>query len=170
MSIQFSGQKFLISIAVIFCAILFTLIITFIYLFTSIQSEQGAEKDKALEEAKAASSLEDVNQSYIYNGDQSYYVFTGNTPDQDEIHVFVPQGESGEVEWTEASEGLTQEEMKQKWSSACEQCDLLDMNLGIMNNRYIWEIIYEKNNRLYFQTFRFINGELYDSISFLNNK
>ncbi|GEL76181.1 cell wall elongation regulator TseB-like domain-containing protein [Tenuibacillus multivorans] len=164
--LQISGRKLLLSSLTILTIVILCLLILLIFIYTGIRQDQNDAKSYAVELAINESPLTQEESVGEFTGEQAYMVVTGKNEDDERIHVFVPENAEESPQWVSSSEGISKEEMRQKWSQDCGNCHLNSMNLGILNNRYVWEIIYEKNNRLYFQTFRFSNGELYDSISF----
>ncbi|SEP66802.1 Uncharacterized protein YpmB [Piscibacillus halophilus] len=149
--------------------IIFIVVLSVIY--NGVQNDKNAVYDEAIEQAFAETPINSVTSSSLFNGRQSYVVITGEDEEGNTLYVFVPQinseeEEDAEIKYVQSDEGLTENEMLEQWESNCEECDLDSIQLGVLNNRYVWEIIYERQGRLYFQTFRFDNGELYDSISF----
>ncbi|RPF55794.1 uncharacterized protein YpmB [Aquisalibacillus elongatus] len=161
-------RKVLLICLTILIAIAIIGLFTFLIIYNGIQNDMSEMEERSINQAKSNSPIETVEGVRQFNGQSSYIVVTGQNENEKLLHAFIPDSndEELEVEWVEAEEGLTEEEMLTEWRNNCSQCDLMSITPGIMNSRYVWEIIYEENNRIYFQTYRFINGEIYDSISF----
>ncbi|MGP4071918.1 cell wall elongation regulator TseB-like domain-containing protein [Piscibacillus sp. B03] len=150
-----------------------TFVVVLSVTYNQVQGDKVALHEETLNKAISETPLVGSNSYSLFNGRHSYVVIEGIDDDERSLYAFVPydleeEGEENlpEVNYVYQEEGLNEDEMLEKWSSNCEQCKLDEMNLGIVNNRVVWEMIYERNQRLYFQTYRFDNGELYDSISF----
>ncbi|MGM8213947.1 cell wall elongation regulator TseB-like domain-containing protein [Bacillaceae bacterium W0354] len=165
---QFTGRKIVITVSILLITLIIGLIFLFTLIYYDINQELQADSEDAIQLAMNHAPIEQVTSTYFYNGEQSYTVLKGDNNDKEIIYVFVPKNisNSDEIKWIEQSEGLTKEEIISQFNNSCNHCDLLQVTPGILNDQFIWEIVYETNERILFQTFRFTNGELYDSISF----
>ncbi|WP_343782550.1 DUF5590 domain-containing protein [Alkalibacillus silvisoli] len=141
------------------------------YFYYEIQGTHNDEQQTYINIALDYSPIETVEKDYAYNGEEDYTVVQGIDEDE-RYYTFVPKKEElneDDVEWILEDEGITEEELISEWRKDCSNCKLLNVTPGIMNDQFIWELIYENENRMYFRTFLFETGELYDSISFNKN-
>ncbi|WP_027963350.1 DUF5590 domain-containing protein [Halalkalibacillus halophilus] len=146
------------------------IIVLFSYIYYDIHAEK---QDREMEHANFAlehSPIDTVEETYIFNGSNSYTVVEGYEGET-LLYVFVPVEEDQELEpnqldWISQEEGVSKEEVYSNWEGDCDNCTLLTLTPGKLNEQVIWELTYTNNDRYFFQTYRFSNGELYDSISF----
>ncbi|WP_279401540.1 cell wall elongation regulator TseB-like domain-containing protein [Piscibacillus salipiscarius] len=131
--------------------------------------------DQAKSKAIKDTPLTKVESASLFNGRNSFVSIKGKDEESKPLFAFIPQlnqkqNESDqkqpETHYVYADQGFTKDEIIKQWGSNCQNCDLDEVTIGMLNNRVVWEIIYERDNRLIFQTYRFDTGELYDSISF----
>lgn len=167
-SLQFTGRKFWLTVLTVIFTILIGIIFLFLLIYRDISNEVQADTENAFQLAVQYSPIEKALLVYIFNGDDSFFVVKGENDEGEIIYSFIPQQftDEEEVIWINESEGISEQDILNKFRNQCQSCELHQISPGILNNRFIWEIIYEDQDRVYFQTYRFSTGELYDSISF----
>ncbi|WP_188205996.1 cell wall elongation regulator TseB-like domain-containing protein [Alkalibacillus aidingensis] len=146
-------------------------LVVFSYFYNTIQSELKAKQASYATIATEHSPIETIKETYVYNGDGPYTVVYGQQ-DHESYYVFVPQKDDlteDDLKWINTEDGLSKDDMLTIWEEDCDDCQLMSIVPGVVNDEYIWEIIYEDANRMYFQTYFFSDGDLYDSISFRKN-
>lgn len=164
-------QKWVLLSLSIMMTVLIVFIVVSSFLYYDIQGGQGEQQQTYIDIALETAPIEQVETDYVYHGDEAYTVVLGQS-EEESLYVFVPQKDSlnpDDVSWTSANDVMSKEEIRNKWQQSCSNCDLLSITPGMMNGRYIWELIYEENDSMVFRTYTFEEGDVYDSISFSQN-
>ena len=154
----------IITLIVLFLVALFSILMVTSY---NTKKDHKDHMERVAEIALEHGPIESVDESFEFNGESSYFVYLGKNNEDKAYYVFVPKTEKvEEMKTLEQENGLTKEEMLNQWYSQCTHCELVSISPGIIQDRFIWEVIYTTSEQYYFQNFHFSDGEIYDSISF----
>ncbi|SRR5690554_3203849 len=167
-SFNLNGRKLIKYLAILLITLLIGAIFLFILIYIDIRDELQKETEQAIEYSILYSPIEEALETYTFNGEKPYDVIKGENESGESLYVFIPKNltHTDEIKWIEEEAGLKKDDLLNRFRTNCSNCSLIEINPGILNNQFVWEVIYEQNDRMYFQTYRFSNGELYDSISF----
>ncbi|MDV2580803.1 hypothetical protein [Alkalibacillus haloalkaliphilus] len=168
---QFFSNKIVLLVVTVLAISMMIAVVLFSYFYFEIQGTHNEEQRTYSNIAVDHSPIETIEDDFYYNGEQTYTVVQG-VGDGERYFTFVPKKdnlEEDDISWVLESEGVSKDDILSEWQQDCSNCNLLHITPGIMNERTIWEVVFEDDDRMYFRTYLFETGELYDSISFSKN-
>ena len=115
--------------------------------------------------AKEEFQLKSIEDSYVYNGSQSYTVVIGNTAEEEPRVAFLPMEAEGEMDTRLVDEGISKDEVLDMLYKEDAPSKIVSAKIGYESVGPIWEIIYldqEKTFNYYYVYFD--NGELWRTI------
>ncbi|MBM7552495.1 DUF5590 domain-containing protein [Thalassobacillus pellis] len=112
------------------------------WVYTGIMEEKTAGFQKAKELALAETSLTQAISVQNYNGDRAVHIVTGKTEKNIKGYAFVNPEKDKIIKFIQQSEILNKADMKKAWQSSCENCQMIEVQLGMENEVPLWEITY----------------------------
>ncbi len=152
-------------IAIILGIVIVLIVAVFLYVKYAEKPVSEAETE-ALDRISGQVDLQSTDKFYLYNGPQEvYYVLTGKNSKNKNIIVWVPKKKSGKVYVKFASDGITEQQARDKVEKAKNPKKILHANLGMEKGTSIWEVAYiDKNDNLNYFDIDFETGEWYREI------
>lgn len=112
------------------------------------------KKATAAAEARLSSetNIQDIDEFFLYNGSQTYYVFIGKDSKGQEAAAWIPDSEDEKVQVKKLSDGITKETAVNKLLNEKKPKEILGVRLGMERNLPVWELSYldEKSNLNYY--------------------
>ncbi|WP_174733981.1 DUF5590 domain-containing protein [Mesobacillus harenae] len=106
-----------------------------------------AAEQKAIETAIEETSLIHAEEFQLYHGDNTYYVVTGTDEANESIIVWIPE-QKGDIITRSADEGISRQEAIDILYSEKTPQKIIDVRLGVIENRPVWEIYYRSEQNL----------------------
>ncbi|QQZ11055.1 DUF5590 domain-containing protein [Heyndrickxia vini] len=92
--------------------------------------------------AKEKANLVSMDQFYLYNGNESYYITVGKKKNGEKIAVWIPEKNNDQVIVEKMSDGLSKKDAIKKLKEKETPAKILGSRLGMLNNEPVWEISY----------------------------
>jgi uncharacterized protein YpmB len=155
-------------VVILLCAIVFLLIVIIFSSIFYIRSTRPMRqaRNEAIEIAQKYTDLKEVDQFYWFNRQSSSFSLTGTDDKKNEIVVIIPK--SGEkVSVYNQSDGLTEDEAKQKVAEEHPNESIQKATLGLFENQPAWEVMTKDDSgALNYYLLGFKDGE---EINVINN-
>lgn len=137
--------------------------------FESISSKTKREQHAITYVNNNVKQLDVINEVEYYHGRLAYHVVYGTTDNNEQLIVWVPDSDKGEMLIRKANEGWSKEKVKSFVLSNQNPLKLIDIRLGaelMMDNRTkktettpLWEVTYiDQQNRYTYYFLKFIDG------------
>ncbi|OEH93418.1 DUF5590 domain-containing protein [Bacillus solimangrovi] len=153
------------------------LLIPFIVIWQSVNIYQSTLADEKVlhkqAEARAKKIVKGikVNKVEHFHGKDSYQVVHAINEDGEAVYVWVPDNNKKKPVIKKASEGWTEERVKEQVISERNPIEIIDIRLGMMSGTPLWEVKYVDNNDQYtYYYMNFQNGELVKRYSIKEKK
>ncbi|PZD93572.1 hypothetical protein DNH61_23425 [Paenibacillus sambharensis] len=137
-------------------AILILLLLNLYYQW--IQTDIWQEERAAERIAVDAAQLTDISETEKFVWDEVVWIVRGSAQDGQQLMVWVTDGKADVVP---ASEGVTEQTVREKLLAARPGADIIRIRPGLYNGQKIWEAYYslpEKPLRYYYEFFAFADG------------
>ncbi|MGE8204301.1 DUF5590 domain-containing protein [Heyndrickxia sp. NPDC080065] len=119
----------------------------------------NSAKNYAEKKAKEKANLDSVDQFYLYNGDETYYITVGKQTNGEEIAVWIPEKNSNNVTVEKMSDGISKTEAVNRLKSKVDPTKILGTRLGMLNKEPVWEISYlDKSSNLNYAYIYFLKN------------
>ncbi|KYD09237.1 DUF5590 domain-containing protein [Heyndrickxia sporothermodurans] len=125
------------------------------------QSTKPINKAESLakKKAKEKANLVSMDQFYVYNGKESYYITVGKQKNGEKIAVWIPEKNSERVTIEKMSDGLSKQDAINKLKEKETPKKILGSRLGMLNNEPVWEISYlDQSSRLNYAYIYFLKS------------
>lgn len=147
----------------------FPIIILFIFIFSFIQFlyPYMHVKKVAVQVAKEYTSLNKVDDFYLYHGEETYFSVFGKDKDGKEIVVLIPE-KGSKISVLDQNEMIHKDQaIKHVLEEAEDQQRLYKESFGIYQDTPVWEVIArdQETGSLYYYYVNYKTGELLHQIS-----
>lgn len=130
------------SISFIFLIILACVIAAFI-LYNHLYDIKTAGMDDTKEQILDQTSIVEIDQVELFNGEKPYHVVYGKNDQDEEKIIFHPlEGKERNITTIDASEILSKEQMVHIWQLECESCRFIEISPALIDEKPLWEIAY----------------------------
>lgn len=119
--------------------ILSVFIIAVLIIFGQSMSPYRAARNNAFEHAEEYADLENLDNFYWYNSEETYYTVTGTNGEGEDI-VAIIQKEGGHVEIIPLLETISEYDAVQQALSDLENVEILETRIGKDEDIPVWEI------------------------------
>ena len=147
------------------------ILISIVFLIQAIYAGDSPKKEarkNAEEIARDLGKMTEVDDFYLYNGNEAWSVVTGKTEDGKKIGVFVPDDKKKKSQVIELSEGISEDKAIAIVKAKKNVNKIISAHLGMENNQALWEITYKNDKDLYgYYYLNFKTGDLirnYDNL------
>ena len=106
-------------------------------------------KKSAEEIARDIGEMAEVDDFYLYNGNETWSVITGKTADGKKIGVWVPDDKKQKSQVIALSEGISENKAIAIVKEKKNVKEIISAHLGMENNQPLWEITYKNDKDLY---------------------
>lgn len=127
---------------IIFCVLLLVVIGFSVNIYVQATKPLNSAKHFAEKKAKESANLVSMDQFYLYNGDETYYITVGKNKHGEKIAVWVPKDKSEHVTVKKVSDGITEKEAIQQLKEKDNPVKILGSRLGMLSKEPVWEISY----------------------------
>jgi uncharacterized protein YpmB len=131
-------------------------------------SPKNAAKENAEEIARETAKMTEVDDFYLYNGNETWSVITGKTAEGKKIGVWVPDDKKKKSQVIALSEGISKKEAIAIVKEKKKVSEIVSAHLGMEHEQPLWEITYKNNKGLYgYYYLNFKTGDLirnYDNL------
>lgn len=155
---------------VTFIILLIACVVYMIFLYYEIQQTKTSGYTDVKEIVLRDTEVTEIDQILRFHGDKAYYVVYGKTIGAEEQIVFIP------FEQKQDDEGLTvihqkdtisKDSIINKWQEQCNNCKLIKVIPGMLNNEPLWEITYiDPSDRYVFDYLSIYDGSQYEQLRF----
>ena len=112
-------------------------------------STKNDAKKNAEEIARDIGDMTEVDDFYLYNGNETWSVITGKTAEGKKIGVWVPEDKKKKSQVIALSEGVSENEAITIVKEKKNVKEIISAHLGMENNQPLWEITYKNDKDLY---------------------
>lgn len=144
-------------------ALLLFITVFFIY-FRDIQNPQWSAISDVKEQAIDAADLTSIKAVHHHIWNKECWVVEGVNQEAEAVFVWLTEDKLPEV--IKASEGITEEEIKDLFNNGKPDSEVKRIQPGLLNDKPIWEIYYrdgQKPEYFHYDFYSFDNGTLIDS-------
>ncbi len=126
---------------------------------------QGMQERKeyynyAANEAKRAADISTVDEFFLYNGRETYYVIVGKTSDGEKKTVWIPKDQEKKIIQKSYSFGKSKEEILKMVQNELKPYEIISIKPGMEKNIPIWEVTYKDRDGKYnYYYFDYKTGE-----------
>ncbi|GIP37426.1 hypothetical protein J31TS4_07060 [Paenibacillus sp. J31TS4] len=132
--------------------------------YTVIQAEEEAVLNQAAERARQAGHVTTVTKLQPYTGDEPYTVVFGKNAEDQEVIVWVSEGE---MIAKPASEGVTSQMAQTATKAKGADVEVLRVSAGRTGGVLVWEVFYKRpeagGERYYYDFYHFEDGSPIDT-------
>lgn len=137
----------------------------FIYIYQAARSPYKELEQLAIHKATEEVNIVQVNEFYLYNGSETYYVIVGNDSKNQNKIVWIPESDDGEIIVKSQSDGISKEDAIAKLYEEENPKKLLGARLGMEKNLAIWELSYlDDRSKLNYYYVHFDSGKWWRKI------
>ncbi|HLU23731.1 MAG TPA: DUF5590 domain-containing protein [Bacillaceae bacterium] len=135
------------------------------WLYTSTRAPLEAAKEYAEEIASSEAGIVSIEEFYMYNGSETYYVIIGKQEDEQEMVVWIPEDEEKKLIKKKLADGVSKQEVVNKLLAEENPQEILNVTLGMENDLPIWEVSYINNDsKLNYYYIHFDSGKWWRKI------
>ncbi|VEF47995.1 Uncharacterized protein conserved in bacteria [Bacillus freudenreichii] len=136
----------------------------------------GCVYSKAMEPVKAGradaearlyseTDIKNVDEFYLYNGSQTYYVVIGKDSKGTETVAWIPDSKKEKIHVKKLSEGVSKKTAVNKLLNEKKTKEILGVRLGMEKNLPVWELSYlDENSNLNYYYIHFDTGKWWRKI------
>ncbi|OCA83539.1 peptidase [Pradoshia sp. D12] len=117
-------------------------------IYAGDSTRKDAEKS-AEDIARETAGMTEVDDFYLYNGNETWSVITGKTADGKKIGVWVPDDKKKKSQIIALSEGISKNKAIAIVKEKKNVKKIVSAHLGMENNQPLWEVTYKNNKDLY---------------------
>lgn len=99
-------------------------------------------QEKAETRAKSEAGIVSIDQFYLYNGTETYYVIIGKQKDEKQIVVWIPEDKKKPILIKDMADGISEQEALNKLFSEENPSEILGVRLGMEKDLAVWELSY----------------------------
>ncbi|UOQ42739.1 DUF5590 domain-containing protein [Halobacillus salinarum] len=121
----------------------------FIWMYVQIEQDRTSQFDQAKKIAVEKTDLTKVEEISRYNGASTVHIVRGQTNSSTKLTVFLDVKDKKIVKILPEDSIISLSQMKQKWASSCNACQLKDIQLGYEESKPVYEITYIDNKDRY---------------------
>ncbi|GGA61493.1 hypothetical protein [Ornithinibacillus halotolerans] len=159
-----SWTKWII-VAIILILIASTIFLTILY--NDIQDTKTEGYQQVEERVLNNTDLSSVTTIETFQSEAFFWIARGTTEADERLIVFVPEDQESDLIIVNEAEVLLEETIKNGWKENCNNCDLVEINPAIVNNKLLWEIIYyDESDRYVLEYVSMSDGEKYEELRF----
>lgn len=137
----------------------------FIYIYGTARSPLVDIEKYAEDRAKKEAKIEKIDDIYLYNGSETYYVVVGDYIDGTKIAVWISEKEDQKVEIKKLTDGISKEAAISKLYEEENPQKLLGVRLGKEKDLAVWELSYlDDNSNLNYYYIHFDSGKWWRKI------
>lgn len=134
-----------------------------------VYNKATAPVKKAREAAEARlkteTDIKNVDEFYLYNGSQTYYVAVGKNKEGKEVAAWIPENKKEEVHVKNMSDGVSKQDAINKLLSEKKIKEILGVRLGMEKTLPVWELSYlDGNSNLNYYYIHFDTGKWWRKI------
>ncbi|MCJ7839485.1 DUF5590 domain-containing protein [Lederbergia sp. NSJ-179] len=149
---------------VLLCMTLLTLTV-FIYVYQSARAPLKDMEAYAVERAKDEAKLTKMDEFYLYNGTETYYVVVGEKDPGEKLAVWIPEDKKGKLIEKKLSEGISKQDAVAKLKQEEKPQKIMGIRLGMEKNLPLWEISYlDEHSKLNYYYIHFDTGKWWRKI------
>jgi uncharacterized protein YpmB len=141
-----------------------TLIFVLSRFYLNVQGEHWNENTKAVETAFERTILAKATTVESFYGDEPYQVIFGEDKIGQKVIVWVS---NKEVHTEMSADGFTEQQVREVMSKKGPENEILRIMPGKMQNKYVWEVFYKKNDptgmRYFYDYYNFQDGTYIDT-------
>jgi uncharacterized protein YpmB len=148
---------------IIIACLLLLLTVGFIY-FRDIQDSQWAAIKAAKKQAIEAAGLTEIDKVYHHTWNKEAWIIEGINKENENVFVWLTEEKLPEV--IKASEGISEQNLKNTFKGKQPNAVVKRIQPGLLDDQRVWEIYYSdgENPALYhYDFYRFDNGAFIDS-------
>ncbi|MFD2630661.1 cell wall elongation regulator TseB-like domain-containing protein [Oceanobacillus kapialis] len=113
------------------------------FLYQDLNKSRTAGYDTTKEQVLSATSVTEVEKVVTFNGAESYHVVFGHTEENEGRLIFYPlKGNEKTLTTITEQEMISEDQMLQQWRNSCNDCELIKIVPGIIEEEVLWEITY----------------------------
>ncbi|CQR46665.1 hypothetical protein BN1058_00937 [Paraliobacillus sp. PM-2] len=170
-SLQFTVPNWVKWFLVILFLFLFSLIVYGSNVYQLIQENKIEGFTESEERVLTETDMITVDEISRFHGRQYYHVITGKNEEGEQLLAYVNQSNSDKaISVFSLKRLVNKERIEESWQTACESCQLLQMNYGIRDNVPLLELSYFDNkDRLSYRYYRLDNGEYESGVTLSND-
>lgn len=152
--------------AIIITSLIAVCIITFcVTVYNVARQPLHSEIERGEAKAKEEFQLQTIENSYIYNGTESYTVVIGKTADEESVISFIPASAEGEAQTRKIQDGISKEEVYSMLQEDDNPAKIMSASIGYESVGPVWEIVYlDEENTLNYYYVSFDDGEWWRTI------
>lgn len=122
-------------------------------------------REAAEERLKEETDIENVDEFYLYNGSQTFYVIIGKNSTGQEKAAWIPDNKKDDVLLRKMSDGVSKQDAVQKLLSEKKPKEILGVRLGMEKSLPVWELSYlDENSNLNYYYIHFDSGKWWRKI------
>ena len=146
--------------------ILASIAAAFFFFYWSVHDQEWSRRSMAAEAVTSATYMTVVERVETFVGDKTYSIVFGKDGEgKDAIAWFDPEEDTVHLEYV--TNGITEDEARQKVKSAHPESEILRATPGVWDGVYLWEVFYrldgEDGSHYYYDYYRFSDGEKIDT-------
>jgi len=134
-------------------SLILLLIICFIYgiiLYQNTQKSKTVGMADSKERILQDTEITKIDSIERFNGVNSYHIAFGENKDEEKKIAFIPlKTENEDVILIDESDIMSKELVENQWKEQCNQCKLIKITPGIVEDNELWELTYVDESNLY---------------------
>jgi len=132
-------------IAIFVVSIIYTL-----FLYYDVRHDKFTGLNHAEERVASETKMTTIDTISRFHGEDAYYVMFGETKEGDKQIAFVPLlNKEKKITMIDQNEIISKESVEKQWYNECNDCDLIKITPGIIDDDPVWELTYVNEKEHY---------------------
>ncbi|MFS0645034.1 DUF5590 domain-containing protein [Siminovitchia sp. 179-K 8D1 HS] len=135
------------------------------YIYKKAMDPIKQARQEAEQRVNADKKLKQVDDFYLYNGSETYYVMIGEEKNGEKVVFWIPEKKDKKIIEKKLADGISKQEAIEKLVKEKQPKEILGVRLGMEKKLPVWELSYlDKKSNLNYYYIHFDTGKWWRNI------